>query len=135
MTDPIQPHWVLDTGALLAYTSAEESMGRFLADLADVGAVAAVPDLCTMEAFARLHHDEFAVLDILLTHPVIRPFPASATTDLPDLPFIGGMAKTAGRLGAGHAAFVAMTSRAGVWASTPDQIRLLLGDDWPIVEI
>lgn len=135
MTDQDQPHWVLDTGALLAYASAGEAMGRFLADLADVGAVAAVPDLCTMEAFARLHPDEFAVLDVLLTHPVIRPFPASARTNLPDLPFIGGMAKTAGRLGAGHAAFVAMTNRAGVWTSAPDQIRLLLGDDWPIVEI
>ncbi|MGX6601265.1 hypothetical protein ACWKSP_03870 [Micromonosporaceae bacterium Da 78-11] len=130
-----RPHFVYDTGALLAYASGEAKVGQHLADLADVGAAVGIPDLCTMEAFSRLHHDEFSLLEVLLTHPVTQIFPASAAINPADLGIIGAMARTAGRLGAGHAAFVALTNQAEVWTTQPEQIQLLLGEQWPLIEV
>jgi hypothetical protein len=52
-----------------------------------------------------------------------------------DCPAIGSMAGHAGRLGAGHAAYVALINAAGVVTSRPDQIRALLGEEWQIVEV
>jgi hypothetical protein len=45
------------------------------------------------------------------------------------------MSRRAGRLGAGHAAYVALVNAAGVVTSRPDQIRAVLGDDWVFVEV
>jgi hypothetical protein len=52
-----------------------------------------------------------------------------------DCPFIGRMASAAGRLGAGHAAFVAVAHRAGVVTSRPDQIFAAIGAPWQIREV
>ena len=52
-----------------------------------------------------------------------------------DCPLIGGMARPTGRLGAGHAAFVAISNAAGLITSRADQVRKVLGDDWPIIEV
>ena len=135
MTPDTRPHFVYDTGALLAYASGDTKVGEHLADLSDLGATVGVPDLCTIEAFSRMHHDEFPILDVLLTHPVVQIFPASAATNRADLGIIGGMAQHAGRLGAGHTAFVALTNQAEVWTSQLDQIRRVLPEPWLVTEI
>jgi hypothetical protein len=127
------PTWVLDTGAILAYAHGVEAVGRVIADAADTGTTVAVPVTCLIEAYSLLIHDEFGPLDVLRGLPVVHI--VHAGTDPDDVPFIGGQARRAKRLGAGHATYVAMTSRAGVLTSRADQIRAVLTDDWPVIEV
>lgn len=127
------PVWVLDTGAILAYAHGVEAVGRVIADAADSGTTVAVPVTCLLEAYSLLDYDEFGPLGVLQSLPAVQLMHAG--TDLGDLPFIGGQARRAKRLGAGHATYVAITAQAGVLTSRADQIRAVLPEDWPIIEV
>jgi len=131
-------YWVLDSGALMAYVQGVETVGEILVDLADadIDATVAIPVTCLLEAYSQLHHDEHELLRMLRRNPAIRTVMPSTDSDRgDDCPMIGGMARRAGRLGAGHAAFVALTSAAAVITSRADQIRAALGDEWEIIEV
>jgi len=130
------PYWVLDTGALMAYVHGEERVGEILVDVTDVEGTVAVPIICVVEAYSLLHHDEHEYLRVLRRNPAVRTaVPTFDVERADECPTIGGMARYAGRLGAGHAAYLALTSAAGVITSRADQIRSVLGNDWVIVEV
>jgi hypothetical protein len=131
-----KPYWVLDTGALLAYVHGLEGVGQILVDATDVEGTVAVPLTCVIEAYSLLHHDEHEHLRLLRRNSAVRiAVPSFDVSNADDCPVIGGMARFTGRLGAGHAAYVALTNAAGVVTSRADQIRSVLGDEWVIVEV
>jgi hypothetical protein len=130
------PYWVLDSGAVMAFVHGEEKVGQVLVDMADVGGTVALPLVCVIEAYSLLHHDEHEMVRTLRRNPVVQT--VEPTIDLDrgdDCPVIGSMARTAGRLGAGHAAYTALVSTAGVVTSRPDQIRSVLGEEWTLIEV
>lgn len=130
------PYWVLDSGALMAYVHGVEAVGQILVDVADVGATVVVPLVSLIEAYSLLHHDEHELLRLLRRNPAVQTvLPALDVDGADDCPWIGSMARHTGRLGAGHAAYVALTNAAGVVTSRADQIRAVLGNDWEIVEV
>ena len=130
------PYWVLDSGALMAYVHGVEAVGQLLVDVADVDGTVAVPLVCVIEAYSLLHDDEHELLRLLRRNPTVQTVvPAVDVDHADDCPWIGGLARHTGRLGAGHAAYVALTDTAGVVTSRPAQIRAVLGDDWEIVEV
>jgi hypothetical protein len=130
------PHWVLDTGALLAYAHGVNAVGQILVDVADTEGTVAVPLVCVLEAYSLLRHEEYELLRMLRGNPAVQTIsPGIDLADLDDCPGIGGMARLAGRLGAGHAAFVALVNAAGVVTSRRDQIATVLGDLWPMIEV
>jgi hypothetical protein len=87
-----------------------------------------------VEAYSLLDHDEHQHLRLLRRNPAVR-IVAPASDGVDECPTIGGIARFTERPGAGHAAYVALTSAAGVITSRADQIRAALGDDWVIVEV
>ncbi|GII24443.1 hypothetical protein [Planosporangium mesophilum] len=130
------PYWVLDSGALMAYVHGVEAVGQVLVDVADVAGSVAIPGICLVEAYSLLDHDEYELLRMLRGNPTVRTVLPSFDLDhADDCPGIGSMARHAGRLGAGHAAHVALSNAAGVVTSRPDQLRRVLGDKWEILEI
>ncbi len=129
-------HWVLDTGALMGFAHRVDAVGQILVDLADADGTAAVPSLCLVEAYSLLHHEEYEWLRLLRRNPAVQTVQLAVDAEhSDDCPAVGGLARHAGRLGAGHAAFVALANAAGVVTSRPDQIRAVLGDQWEIVEV
>ena len=105
-------------------------------DVADVGGSVAVPLVCVIESYSLLHHDEHELVRTLRRNPVVQT--VIPTIDLDhgdDCPVIGAMARTAGRLGAGHAAYTALVSTAGVVTYRADQIWSVLGEEWPVLEV
>jgi hypothetical protein len=131
-------YWVLDSGAVMAYAHGVDAIGQLLVDVADadLDATVAVPLTCLLEAYSLLHHDEHDMLRMLRRNPAVRTvLPMLDVDRIDDCPMIGGMARHAGRLGAGHAAYVALASAAGVVTSRADQIRAVLGDEWEVVEV
>lgn len=131
-----RPYWVLDSGALMAYVHGVETVGQILVDVTDVGGTVAVPLICLVEAYSLLDHDEHQLLGMLRRNPAVEVIPPRYhANESDDCQIIGGMARHAGRLGAGHAAWVALVNAAGVATSRPDQIRKLLGDGWVIAEL
>jgi hypothetical protein len=132
----MRPYWVLDTGALMAFVHGVDSVGGVVADVADVGGKVAVPLVCLLEAYSLLDHDEHALLRVLRQNRRVETVrPASDAFADDDCPVIGSMTRLAGRLGAGHAAYVALVHAAGVVTSRPDQVRTVLGEDWPVLEV
>jgi hypothetical protein len=130
------PYWVLDSGALMAYAHGVEAVGQILVEVADTEGTIAVPLICLVEAYSLLHHDEHDLLRMLRRNPAVQVvLPALDLDHADDCPGIGSMARHAGRLGAGHAAYVALSQAAGVVTSRPDQFRAVLGDKWEIVEV
>lgn len=130
------PYWILDTGALLAYARGVEEVGRELVDVADVEGTVVVPLLCLIEAYAQLDQAGHELLRMLRRNPVVRTVPPEIDPDVTDdPPLIGEMARPSGRLGAGHAAFLALLHRAGVITSRPEEIRAVLGDDWTVLAV
>jgi hypothetical protein len=131
-----RPYWVLDTGALMAYAHGVEAVGEILVQVADTEGTVAVPLLCLIEAYSLLHHDEHELLRMLRRNPAVLTVEPVIDLDNGDeCPSIGGMSRHTGRLGAGHAAYVALVNAAGVVTSRPDQIRTVLGDGWELVEV
>lgn len=129
-------YWVLDSGALTAYAHGVEAVGQVLVDVADVGGTVTVPLICLVEAYSELANDEHELLRMLRRNTSVETaLPGWDLDRADDCPIIGEMARHGGRLGAGHAAYVAMTSAAGVVTSRPDQIRHLLGDEWEIIAV
>jgi hypothetical protein len=132
----VNPYWVLDTGALMAYAHGVDAVGQILIDVADAEGTVAIPLLCVVEAYSLLHHEEHEMLRILRRNPAVLTVHLATDLDhADDCPSVGGIARHAGRLGAGHAAYVALTNAAGVITSRRDQICSVLGDDWEIVEV
>jgi hypothetical protein len=131
-----EPFWVLDSGALVAYSRGVDSVGQLLVDVADAEVTVAVPLVCLVEAYSMLHHTEHRLLRMLRRNPYVTTASLAADLDGPDdCPGVGIMARIAGRLGAGHTAYLALVNAAGVVTSEPDQIRSVLGDSWSIVEV
>ncbi|MEV4712821.1 hypothetical protein [Micromonospora sp. NPDC049374] len=131
-----RPYWVLDTGALLAYVHGVPAIGEALVEVADVEGSVAVPVVCLLEAYSLLDPGEHELLRMLRRNPVVRTVLPAVDLDSDDeAPTIGSMARHTGRLGAGHVAWVAMVNQAGVITSRPDQIRVVLGDGWEILEV
>ncbi|MEU8213746.1 hypothetical protein AB0B85_31605 [Micromonospora sp. NPDC049044] len=130
------PVYVLDTGALMAYAQGVDAVGEALVAAADADETVATPLVCLIEAYSQLDHTEHEYLSMLRRNPAVRIItPALHVDRADDCPMIGGMARQAGRLGAGNAAFLAISNAAGVITSRADQLRKVLGDDWPIVEV
>ncbi|RZT79071.1 hypothetical protein EV382_2267 [Micromonospora violae] len=130
------PVYVLDTGALMAYAQGVDAIGEAMVDAADADATVAVPLVCLLEAYSLLDHTEHEYLSMLRRNPAVRIItPALHVDRADDCPMIGGMARQTGRLGAGSAAFLAISNAAGVITSRADQLRKVLGDDWPIIEV
>jgi hypothetical protein len=131
-----RPYWVLDSGAIMAYVHGVEAVGQILADVTDAEGSVAVPLLCLIEAYSLLDHDEHEIVRVLRRNPAVETLSPLIDLDTgDDCPSIGSMARFAGRLGAGHAAYVALTNAAGVVTSRPDQVRSVLGDDWTVLEV
>lgn len=131
-----RPYWVLDSGAIMAYAHGVESVGQILADVTDAEGSVAVPLLCLIEAYSLLDHEEYELVRVLRRNPAVQTVtPYTDLDNADDCPSIGSMARFAERLGAGHAAYVALSNAAGVVTSRPDQVRSVLGDDWAVVEI
>ena len=131
-----RPYWVLDTGALLAYVHGVPAVGEALVEVVDAEGHVAVPLACLLEAYSLLEPDEHEMLRMLRRNPAVRTVSPALDLDSDDeAPTIGAMARHTGRLGAGHAAWVALAGQAGVITSRPDQIRVVLGEDWEILEI
>ena len=132
MTTPI---WVLDTGALIAFAHGAERVGQMIADAADVEARIAIPVVCLLEAYRILDHTEHELLGSLRANEVIVTVPVDVRPQADTAPTIGAMARHTERLGAAHAVYTALTAAAGVVTSQPDQIRVILGDQWQIIEV
>ncbi|MCW3840418.1 hypothetical protein ONA70_09960 [Micromonospora yasonensis] len=131
-----RPYWVLDTGALLAYVHGVPAVGEALVEVADAEGTVALPLACLLEAYTLLEPDEHELLRMLRRSPAVRAvLPALELDSDDEAPTIGSMARHTGRLGAGHAAWVALINQAGVITSRPDQIRVVLGDDWEVLEV
>lgn len=131
-----RPYWVLDSGAIMAYAHGVEAVGQILADVTDAEGSVAVPLLCLIEAYSLLDHEEYELVRVLRRNPAVQTVtPFTDLDNADDCPSVGSMARFAGRLGAGHAAYVALSNAAGVVTSRPDQVRSVLGDDWAVVEI
>ncbi|MDW5326162.1 hypothetical protein [Plantactinospora sp. KLBMP9567] len=128
-----RPHYVLDTGALMAYAQGVDVIGETLVEVADADGTVAVPLVCLLEAYSLLDHTEYDYLQMLRQNPAVHVVSPALHTD--DYAMIGGMARHTGRLGAGHTAYVALTSAAAVVTSRSEQLRQVLGDGWPIVEV
>jgi hypothetical protein len=127
---------VLDTGALLAYANGDDVVGEVIVDASDVGGSVALPLVCLIEAYCLLRHDGHDMLRALRVNRAVRTdIPGLAPERGDDCALIGGMARHAGRLGAGHAAFAALLNAAGVVTSRPDQLRAVLGERWEIIEV
>jgi hypothetical protein len=130
------PYWVLDSGAVMAFAHGVDAVGQVLVDVADVGGTVAIPLVCVIEAYSLLHYDEHELVRALRRNPVVQTVVPMVDLDGgDDCPVIGSMARTAGRLGAGHAAYTALVRASGVVTSRPDQIRSVLGEEWAIVEV
>lgn len=133
MTDPF---WVLDSGALVAYSHGVDSVGQLLVDVADAEVTVAVPIVCLVEAYSLLHHSDHRLLRMLRRNPYVQTVRLASDLDgADDCPGVGIMSRIAGRIGAGHSAYLALTKSAGVVTSRPDQIRSVLGEKWEIVEV
>jgi hypothetical protein len=120
----------------VAYTHGAATVGQLLVDVADAEVTVAVPVVCLVEAYSQLHHSEHRLLRMLRRNPYVLT--AAIATDLDgadDSPGIGVMSRIAGRLGAGHCAYLALANSAGVVTSRPDQIRAVLGENWEIVAV
>jgi hypothetical protein len=119
----------------MAFAHGIDTVGQILVDAADSEATVAIPLLCAIEAYSLLHRGEHELVRLLRRNPTVRTVSPGAGLDTgDDCPTIGAMARRAGRLGAGHATYVALVCAASVVTSRPDQIRSGLGDEWPIVE-
>lgn len=129
------PVWVLDTGALLAYAHGVDRVGEMVADAADTDARIAVPVVCLLEAYRLLEHTEHVLLGPLRANEVIVSVPVVVDPQADSAPTVGGIARHTGRLGAAHAVYTALTMSAGVVTSRRDQIAVILGKDWQIVEV
>jgi len=128
--------FVLDTGALMAYAHGSDVIGELLFHASDHALAVAVPSVCLAEAYSLLDYDEMPHLRLLRAHDRVNVVPLLVGLDSPDeMPFVGGMARRAGRLGAGHACWVAQTNHANMYTSQAHEIQAVLGKDWPIVEV
>ena len=120
----------------MAYAAGVSGVGELVVDAADTANAVAVPLVCLIEAYSMLDHDDHDLISVLRTNSAIRVVkPDSDERGADDLPVIGHMARRSGRLGAGHAAFVALTCAAVVVTSRRDQVTAVLGSDWPVVEV
>jgi hypothetical protein len=96
----------------------------------------AIPLVCVVEAYSLLDTDDHDLVRVLRANPSVRlVMPNSDASGSDDCPMIGDMARRCGRLGAGHATFVALTSAAAVVTTRPDQISVVLGTEWPVIEV
>jgi hypothetical protein len=130
------PAWVFDTGAIMAYAGGVSRVGGIVADAADTANVVGIPLVCVIEAYSLLDHEDHDLIRVLRTNSSVRVLvPHSDASGSDDCPTIGDMARRCGRLGAGHTAFVALTSAAVVVTTRPDQISAVLGADWPLIEV
>lgn len=132
MTAPV---WVLDTGALVAFAHGIEHVGQIVADTADAQAHIAIPVTCLLEAYRVLDQTEHELLGPLRANEVIVTVPVEVDPRSDAAPIIGAMARHTQRLGAAHAVYTALSAAAGVVTSQPDQIRLILGDEWHVIEV
>lgn len=120
----------------MAYAHGVDAVGELLVNADALGFPVGVPSICLVEAYSLLDHDEYELLGVLRNNPaamLIGSFDRSDSSA--DCPIIGRMAQRTGRLGAGHAAYVALVNAAGVITSRPDQIHAALGTGWPTVEV
>ncbi|MER7444549.1 hypothetical protein [Micromonospora avicenniae] len=131
-----RPYWVLDTGALLAYVQGVPAVGEALVEVADAEGTVAVPSTCLLEAYCLLDPGEHELLRMLRRNPAVRTIAPALDLDSDDeAPTIGSMARHTGRLGAAHTAWLAMINQASVITTQPDQIRVVLGDGWEILQV
>jgi hypothetical protein len=105
-----------------------------IADAADLRVPVAVPVLCLVEAYRILEHDEHAALGPLRAHASVLTIPVELTPD-DSAAMVGSMARATGRLGCAHAVFTAMAHGAAIVTSQPDQVRTIVGDGWPLIEV
>jgi hypothetical protein len=127
---------VLDTGAVMAFADGVTAVGGIVADASDTDNTVAIPLVCVIEAYSLVDYKNHDLIRVLRTNPAVRVVtPNSDGGRADDCPVIGDMARRGGRLGAGHTAFVALTSAAAVVTTRPDQITAVLGTDWPVIEV
>ncbi|SCL29829.1 hypothetical protein GA0070624_3959 [Micromonospora rhizosphaerae] len=131
-----RPYWVLDTGALMAYAHGVEAVGEVLVAVADAERTVALPSICLIEAYCLLDPSEHELLRMLRRNPAVHTVTPALDLDRDDeAPTIGSMARHTGRLGAGHAAWVALVNQSAVVTSRPDQFTKVLGEGWEILEV
>jgi uncharacterized protein YbjT (DUF2867 family) len=75
------------------------------------------------------------MLRLLRGHDAVRIVMPSAAPGKDECRSIGNMAYRAERMGAGHAAYVALVNAAGLVTSRADQIRAVLGPQWVVLEV
>jgi hypothetical protein len=131
-----RPYWILDTGALLAYANGVERVGELLADVTDLDGTVETSLVCVLEAYGAVTRTQHHLLRLLRGHPTVRTVvPSFELRGTDECPTIGALGQHTGRLGAGHTAYLALRSAAGVVTSRADQFRTLLGDEWAIVAV
>lgn len=130
-----KPRAILDTGAVMAFAHEVSAVGEALAEAADMRAKIWLPSTCLIEAYSLLDIEEQTLVRLLRGHPNVEVVQPVRVERGDDFPGIGGMARHTGRLGAGHAAFLALATAATVITSRADQVRKVLGEGWHIIEV
>jgi hypothetical protein len=89
-----------------------------------------------LEAYGSVTRTEHHLLRLLRGHPAVRTVvPSYDIHGADECPTVGALGHHTGRLGAGHTAYLALRHAAGVVTSRADQLRVMLGGDWAIVEV
>jgi hypothetical protein len=124
---------VLDTTALCAYVDGNVAVGELLAEIADEGRQVAVPVTCLAGAYAARNSDlGGALLALLMTAPVIRPFRLGVA----EARAAGRIAVRAGAdIGLGHAAHTALAAQAHLATTEPASAAAAFPTRWSILDL
>ncbi|HEX2774472.1 MAG TPA: hypothetical protein VHN18_18860 [Micromonosporaceae bacterium] len=124
---------VLDATALCAYVDGNVAVGELMAEVADEGRQVAVPVTCLAAAYVARDGDvDGALLALLMTAPLIRPFPLGVA----EARAAGRIAALAGRdIALGHAAHTALAAEAHLATTEPASAAAVLPARWSILNL
>jgi hypothetical protein len=122
---------VLDTPALLAYSTGAETVGEQIATMADLERRVLVPALCLATAYQHVTSEGWPVLDVLVDLPQVHVTPVEADM----CAVLGGWARTLG-LDLAHAAMeAAQHAVVPIVTNRGRVVTRILAQDWPIIDL
>jgi hypothetical protein len=122
---------VLDTSAIVAYTTGSDVVGGRVSAAADEGLRVVIPATCLATAYQQVPSDGWGLLDILGTLPqvVVAPLEHDMCA------FLGGWARSLG-LDLAHAAMEsAAFPPVPLITDQRDRVTAILPKEWPIIEL
>jgi hypothetical protein len=122
---------VLDTPALLAYSSGTVAVGEQIADMADLERRVLVPSLCLATAYQNLTSDGWPVLDVLVDLPHVDVTPVDADM----CAVLGGWARTLGMDLAQAAMKAADNAVVPIVTNRGHLVTQVLAKGWPIIDL